>query len=237
MMRQKAWTALLIAAVVAMPASAATVIGQTSLNDSKVDGALVPAGTTVLSPSTVETGAYPATVHLATGHTLNLGPNSSARLEAASEGRISLAAESGDIEVGSETGEVFKLAANTVVTVAQEEVIGEGRRTGCYVDAAGMCTGTFPGGVCECTEKDAATGVCEVCTGVTAGSGGGGGTGTGIGIGTAIGIAIGAGVGGYLLADSEDTVRTEQVIILCGTPDASGNVPPGTNPPGVGGCP
>ena len=39
----------------------------------RVDGALVPAGTTLLSPTTIATGSSPAAVHLTTGQTLNLG--------------------------------------------------------------------------------------------------------------------------------------------------------------------
>lgn len=230
MIRQASLLMLLLAAVVAIPAAGDTVLGQTALNASKVDGALVPAGTTLLSPSTLETGADPVAVHLATGQTLNLGPNSSARLAATPEGRITLAARSGAVAVGIETGEVFQLAANTVVMVSDSEP-GTG-------DAVVMVQ------VCDAgdnlTEWDAANiGNCESCylpdadgncTGTAKGKGKGKGS-VGLGLGAALGV--GGLVGGFLIADHNKSTR----IVACGVPDASGSIPAGTNPPGVGGCP
>ncbi len=218
---------LLLVSAVAMPAAAGTVLGQTALNNSKVDGALVPAGTTVLSPSKIETGAYPGTVHLSTGQTLNLGPNSSARLEAAPGGRISLAAESGLVQIGTETGEVFKLAANTVALLDEEEP-----GSGTAVVKIEVCDADDSLITWDATSLD----TCLKCylpndDGECKGDKGGGAWYTSTG--GIIGITAAALGAGYLIADS----GTETKTVACGVPDASGNVPPGTNPPGVGGCP
>ncbi len=113
-------TLLALAALVAAPA-AADVLGQVALNEVKVDGALVPTGTTVMSPSLVETGSYPGSVHLSTGQTVNLAANSSAYLQAGSEGGVELSARSGQVQVGGLDGETFQLAMNTVALLEDEE--------------------------------------------------------------------------------------------------------------------
>lgn len=219
--------ALLLASVVAMPVAAGTVLGQTALNSARVDGALVPAGTTVLSPSTVETGAFPAAIHLTTGQTLNLSSNSSASLTTVPDGRISLTAESGTVEIGAESGEVFKLAANTVAMLDETEP-GSG-------DAVVMIT------VCDdddyLIEWDAADiDSCEdcylpkkvqnddgtwnyECKGKRAGF-----LFLGLSKGAAIGIGATGLVAGYAIAEDD-------------CHDASPCVPCGSNPPGVGGGP
>ena len=133
---------LLSTLLVAAPMMA-DVLGQVALNEVRIDGSLVPTGTTVLSPSLLETGSHPTTVHLSTGQTLSLGPTSSARLSGVEGGRISVAAETGNVRIGNGTGEVFKLAANTVAVLDQE--IGSGdpvtlRSDGCEkADEARVC--------------------------------------------------------------------------------------------------
>ena len=99
----------------------AGVLGQVALNEARVDGALVPAGTTVLSPSLIETGRYASTVHLTNGQTVSLGPNSSAYLEAGLEGGIELAARRGRVQIGDRRGETFQIASNTVAFLEDEE--------------------------------------------------------------------------------------------------------------------
>ena len=216
----------MLALVVVTTASASpTILGQTALNDTRIDGALVPAGTTVLSPSTIATGDYPAAVHLTTGQTVNLGPNSSAQIMTASEGRISLSAESGNVAVGTQDGEVFQLAMNNVAMLQDSEP-----GSGDSVVMIEVCDSD--GNLIEWDAADIESckgcylpenGVCEDKPTI-------------LGISMPIALAIGGGAAvlGYVVADDDDG---ETSVLLCGTPDASGNVPPGTNPPGVGGCP
>lgn len=116
---------LLAATVLVAVPAAAEVLGQVALNQVKVDGALVPTGTTVMSPSLVETGIYPSSVHLSTGQTLSLAANSSAYLEAGSEGGIELSARGGRVQVGSPGNETFQLAMNTVALL-EDEPAGSG---------------------------------------------------------------------------------------------------------------
>ena len=224
-MAHRITTLALVSLLVALPSVAAPIVlGQTALNSSIVDGVEVPTGTTVLSPSRIQTASAPAAVHLSTGQTLNLGPNSSARLESASGGRISLAAETGTVEVGTQDGEVFQLALNAVAMLDDNEP-GSGQdvvmievcdKDGNLIewDAADIknCKG------CDLPEN----GVCKDKP-----------TLLGISVPVAIGIGVGAGVLGFVIADDDDDTQ----VLLCGVPDASGNVPPGTNPPGQGGCP
>lgn len=222
-MARKALTFMLLtAAIGALPVTAA-VVGQTAHSTATVDGALVPAGTTLLSPSEISTGSSPAAVHLATGQTLNLGTNSSARIATTPEGRISLAATRGAVEIGTESGEVFKLASNTIAMLDNDEP-GSG-------DPVVMIE------VCDANDKliewDAADikncSDCYLpnengeCKGKPAGFA--------WGPGTVAAVAAGTGALGFFIADDDPAP------IPCGVPDASGNIPPGTNPPGVGGCP
>lgn len=111
----------LVLTVIATAPVSAGVLGQVALNDARIDGALAPTGTTVMSPSLVETGNYPSTVHLSSGRTVSLGPNSSAYLKAGSEGGIELAARRGDVRVGDPSGETFQIASNTVAFLDDEE--------------------------------------------------------------------------------------------------------------------
>jgi hypothetical protein len=111
-----------------------TVVGQVALNELRMDGALVPTGTTVLSPSLLETGAFSSTIHLATGQSLKLAPNSSAYLEASSRGEVAVATRSGVVEVGRPFGEPIRLASNTVALLAPQEPA-----TGAAVEKIKMC--------------------------------------------------------------------------------------------------
>lgn len=136
MFQKATWVfgALLVAMTAGQVAHADfAVVGQVALNEVRMDGAMVPTGTTVLSPSLLETGAYSSTVHLATGQSLNLAPNSSAYFESSPQG-VEVSARSGVVEVGRAFGEPIRLASNTVALLAAQEPA-----TGAPVEKLKMC--------------------------------------------------------------------------------------------------
>ena len=111
---------LAVAPALSLPA-VADVLGQVALNEVKVDGTLVPTGTTVLSPSLVETGTYAGTVHLTNGRTVTLAPDSTAYLKSSEKGGVELAARRGQVQIADRNGETFQVASNTVAFMEDEE--------------------------------------------------------------------------------------------------------------------
>jgi len=98
------------------------VLGQVALNQARVDGSRVPTGTTVLSPSLVQTRGYATAIHLTTGQTLNLAPHSSAYLEAIENGvGVQIAARSGKVDIQQGSGGAFQMTENTVVRLQAEQ--------------------------------------------------------------------------------------------------------------------
>ena len=112
------------------PAGAASVMGQVATGQVRVDGLSVPDGTTLISPSTVATGAEPALVYLENGQVLAMGPATSAYLETVQGTRVQATVSSGSLLVKKPTGRIMTVASNSVVLFDQEgaQQIGEGKR-------------------------------------------------------------------------------------------------------------
>ena len=101
-------------------ANATTVLGQLALNGARIDGAPAPTGTTLISPSRLQTGDEASVVHLSTGGRLYLGPHSGAELETTETGEISVSANAGLVQLSGSRGEVMILAYNALATIDQE---------------------------------------------------------------------------------------------------------------------
>jgi len=116
-------TAALALAVAMAPisfVSAAVVLGQTASPGTKIDGLSVPSGTTLLSPSRVETGSRGGVVHLANGRVVAMGEESAARIEATDSGEIQLSVLSGRLAFTDDAGELTTVAADKRVLFGVE---------------------------------------------------------------------------------------------------------------------
>lgn len=200
---------LALATTYAAAGHATQVLGQVALNDLKLDGALVPPGTAVLSPSSLATDQHPSVVHLTTGQTLALDSNSSADLQAMPDGTLRVTGRSGRVQIGDSKGGVMTLASKDMAVVApQEPAAGSPRRllmckpNGQRLEVnfikaevqQAMDTGWVPAGV------DPYGPSCETRRGVA-------GWWT---PGRMIAVSAGAGVLGFVIADqsrSENNVR------------------------------
>lgn len=111
----------------ASPGVAAVAIGQTATVGAKVDGVQVPSGTTLLSPSRVETGVTPAIVHLSNGRVLAFSEETEAMVESVG-GDVRLDVRAGNVAYTDGSGEVAFLTASNSMVLDQEGQIQEGAR-------------------------------------------------------------------------------------------------------------
>ncbi len=101
-------------------------IGQVVAAGVRMDGVLVPSGTTLFSPSMLKTEARPAVVRLTTGELLQLGANSSAAFQTSGNGQITVAVNSGTLS--------YRVAGGSAATVASPASFSfPQRRTGAPV--------------------------------------------------------------------------------------------------------
>lgn len=114
-------------ALCAAPGLGAIAVGQTATAGAKVDGVLVPSGTTLLSPARVETGASPAVVHLSNGRVLAFSEETDAMVESVG-GDVRLDVRSGNVVYTDDSGEVAFLSASNSLLLDQEGQIQEGER-------------------------------------------------------------------------------------------------------------
>ncbi len=169
---------LLFGLAYAPAASATAVLGQTASANIIVDGSVVPSGTTMLSPSVLETRSNPARVLLAGGQVMELAIDSRAYLQATPWGELEVVVDDGSVVVSSDGERVQAIANQRLVFVqpevqiAQLGVVPQAARVlpivavaagGCTVNASGQCSsdGNSCATACECKKKDPATGVCE----------------------------------------------------------------------------
>lgn len=120
----------------ASPGAAASAIGQTATAGAKVDGVEVPSGTTLLSPSRVETGTSPAVVHLSNGRVLAFSEKTDAMVERVG-GDVRLDVRSGNVAYTDGSGEVAFLSASNSLVLDQEGQIHEGARVSESASAEG----------------------------------------------------------------------------------------------------
>jgi hypothetical protein len=120
------------------PLLAAVSIGQTASSDLLVDGVRVPSGTTLLSPSVVETGDSPAVLHLSTGGVIAVAPQSSALL-AGDDAGVRLAVQEGRVAYTSKTGQVEYLSQTETLLASAQAGIQEGDRTSSDEDEEDLC--------------------------------------------------------------------------------------------------
>lgn len=129
-----------VALVWCTPAGAATVLGQVATGDLTIDGAAAPAGTTLLSPTLVATGARAGLVYLDNGQVLALGPGTRTYLEEAPEGEVRASVQSGSLLVRQSSGTLMTVAQNDVVQLDQEGAeIGEGKKVGGAEEMVELC--------------------------------------------------------------------------------------------------
>ena len=111
---------LMIFVVFSSPAAfsepAAPVLGQVVATEMTMDGIAVPSGTTLLGDTTLETGSFPASIHLGYGPVLELDQSSSAYFEKLNDGAVRISVETGSISFLGET-EVMTVAANEALTI------------------------------------------------------------------------------------------------------------------------
>lgn len=101
-------------------------IGQVVASGVRMDGVLVPSGTTLFSPSLLKTNGQPGMVRLRTGEVLQLGANSSAAFQATTDGQITVAVNSGTLS--------FRVAGGSATTVGSPASFSfPQRRTGAPV--------------------------------------------------------------------------------------------------------
>ena len=112
--------ALMVVPVPAAPAGPVTALGQIATAGARLDGVAVPSGTTLLSPSLVETGATPAILHLRNGQVLALAAESAARLEGLASGAVRVVVKAGRISMVEPSGGAMTLAENSIVALSAE---------------------------------------------------------------------------------------------------------------------
>ena len=81
-----------------------------------MDGIAVPSGTTLLGDTTLETGSFPASIHLGYGPVLELGQGSSAYFEKLDDGAVRVSVGTGSMSFLGEA-EVMTVAANEALTI------------------------------------------------------------------------------------------------------------------------
>lgn len=124
---RKAAVVVSISALVlgALPALASTsIVGQVATNDVRLDGALVPAGTTLFSGSVVATSDTTAVVHLANGRSVALDRNSQATFADAGEGDVRIAVDEGRASFQGTSGQPVMVMAKRTLLLQDE--VGEG---------------------------------------------------------------------------------------------------------------
>jgi len=205
----------------APPASATSVLGQTASANVIVDGLTVPSGTTMLSPSVLETRSNPARVQLVGGQIMELAIDSRAYLQATPWGELEIVVDGGSVVVSSDGEQVRAMASQRLVFVqpeaqiAQLGVVPQAARVlpivavaagGCTVNANGECSsdGNSCTTACECKKRDPATGVCEECGCKEDDSAPPPTRGKGLSKVAKIGIGIGAAAGAAILIEELD---------------------------------
>ncbi|MDX1382031.1 MAG: hypothetical protein R3190_00225 [Thermoanaerobaculia bacterium] len=104
---------LLAAAMLVALAPAAVagseIVGHITSIGAQIDGIKVPSGTTLLSPALVSTGKQSAILHLAGGHVVNLGPETTAHVTALENGLVGLSIDEGSAAYLSAAGDLVTL--------------------------------------------------------------------------------------------------------------------------------
>ena len=111
---------LMLVPVLVTPAGAVTGIGQIATSGARLDGVAVPSGTTLLSPSLVETDVTPAILHLRNGQVIALGAESAARLEGLASGAVRVVVKVGRISMVRPSGGAMTLSENSAFVMSQE---------------------------------------------------------------------------------------------------------------------
>jgi hypothetical protein len=95
---------------------AAPILGQVVATEMTMDGIAVPSGTTLLGDTTLNTGSFPASIHLGSGPVLELDQSSSAYFEKLDDGAVRISIGMGSMSFLGET-EVMTVAANEALTI------------------------------------------------------------------------------------------------------------------------
>ena len=99
------------------------VMGQIASSGAKLDGVSVPAGTSLVSPSLVETGDKPATLHFY-GLSASISSEGSVLFDTTEAGLTRITVKSGKLTLSGEDGKSATLAAGQTV----EFEVGPGRK-------------------------------------------------------------------------------------------------------------
>lgn len=117
---------------------AAITVGQTASADARVDGIVVPSGTTLISPATVEAGANGAVIHLSNGEVIAMAPQSAAVVAQVDDG-IQLAVQKGNVAYTDSAGEMETMSRTETVLVAQQGEIQQGARIDTNEEEEDLC--------------------------------------------------------------------------------------------------
>jgi len=137
MRRLKTLSILVLALTFCAPGWAAPggYLGQTVSSDLRVDGVAVPSGTTVLSPTLVNSQADNGLLRL-DDSILSLGAGATAYLESTPSGGVQVAVKTGTVSIESANGESFKLAANSRMELDPQGQVLEGET----IEMVPLCT-------------------------------------------------------------------------------------------------
>lgn len=120
------------------PVLAAVTVGQTASADARVDGIVVPSGTTLISPAMVEAGDNGAVIHLSNGEVIAMAPQSAAVVAQVDDG-IQLAVQRGNVAYTDNSGAAETMSRTETVLVAQQGQIQQGARIGADEEEEDLC--------------------------------------------------------------------------------------------------
>ncbi|MEM7585194.1 MAG: hypothetical protein AAF560_17525 [Acidobacteriota bacterium] len=191
--------------------NAVQILGQTSSMNLRVDGTRVPSGTTLLSPSVLETSSEPARILLHEGQVLGLDKETRAQLQLGAGGNVEIIVDGGSVATQNAAGDWVTAFANQRLVFVQAAQSGSGgsgaspvvATGGCSVNSSGGCSSSDGScaGKCECVKTDPATGACEQCSCVPIVEPS---SKSGLSTAAKVGIGVGAAAGIYLLIDELD---------------------------------
>jgi len=92
------------------------VLGQVISQDMTMDGLDVPSGTTLLNETVLETGSYPAAIHLGNGPVLEMAESSRAFFETLPSGEVRVTVETGSLSF-FEGGEATTVSEASNLTI------------------------------------------------------------------------------------------------------------------------
>lgn len=148
-----------VLALLAGRVTATTSVGQVIGAGANLDGVAVPSGTTLLSPSTLQTTDRPVILHLSNGQALTVNRGTSAQLESVGSGEVLLTVDEGTVAVREPSGDVLTLAAKREVVFDAKGRVAEGARVS--DEMVGVCRAAGDGDLQGCSLSEQAAAGCN----------------------------------------------------------------------------